>query len=61
MTSSVITIDQRIPTENTLASGAQSGEPEMIIGNTPTAAAIEVRKIGRILRRPAWMAASLAS
>jgi hypothetical protein len=35
-------------------------EPERIMGVTPTAAAIVVRKIGRNLRSPASMAALLS-
>ena len=39
-------------------SGPQSGERLIIIGTTPTEAAAEVRKIGRIRRLPAARAAS---
>ena len=41
-------MDQMMPTEKTLASGAQSGEPERIIGSTPTAAAMVHRVSGMI-------------
>ncbi|MPM45838.1 hypothetical protein SDC9_92530 [bioreactor metagenome] len=45
------------PKAITLAMGLQSDEPERIIGNTPTAAAIAVRKTGRKRRFPDSMAA----
>ena len=41
----------------TLASGLHRLDPERIIGVTPTAAAMVVRKIGRMRRLPASRAA----
>ena len=49
------------PTASTLARGLQSLEPEMIMGVTPTAAAMVVRKMGRRRRSPAWVAACTLS
>jgi hypothetical protein len=45
------------PKAITLASGDQRLDPERIMGTTPTAAAIVVRKIGRKRRSPASIAA----
>jgi hypothetical protein len=45
----------------TLASGDHMLDPERIIGVTPTAAAIEVRKMGRKRRSPASSAAFSSS
>jgi len=45
------------PTAITLASGLHKLDPATIIGVTPTAAAIVVRKMGRSRRSPASMAA----
>lgn len=47
------------PKESTLPSGAHRGDLLMIMGTTPTAAAADVRKIGRILRFAAATAAAL--
>ena len=41
----------------TLASGLHMGEPDKIMGSTPMAAAMVVRKMGRSRRLPASMAA----
>src|ERR1039458_3913025 len=53
----VNTIDPTRPKAMTLAMGDHMLDPEIIIGTTPTAAAIEVRKIGRNRRSPASRAA----
>ncbi|MFZ0284584.1 MAG: hypothetical protein WAL32_05095, partial [Terriglobales bacterium] len=52
MTTSVKNIDPSSPKAITLANGDHMLEREMIIGVTPTAAAMVVRKIGRSLRSP---------
>ena len=46
------------PKQTTVPSGPQSGERLRIMGITPTAAAIDVRKIGRMRRFPAAIAAA---
>ena len=47
------------PKQIIVPSGPQSGDRLKIIGITPTAAAADVRKIGRIRRFPAAKAASV--
>ena len=56
-TISVKNMEETSPTAITLASGPHKLDPERIIGETPTAAAIVVRKIGRKRRSPASVAA----
>jgi hypothetical protein len=56
-TISVKNIEEISPTAITLASGLHKLDPEIIMGVTPTAAAIVVRKMGRRRRSPASMAA----
>jgi hypothetical protein len=51
-------IEKTSPKAVTAPSGPHRVEPEAIIGITPTAAAMEVRKIGRMRRLPAARAAS---
>ena len=53
------TIEMRVPKKMTAPIGDHNVLFSIIIGNTPTEAAAEVRKIGRIRRSPAWKAASL--
>jgi hypothetical protein len=57
MIRSVKNIEKTRPKAMTLARGLQRLDPERIIGVTPTAAAIVVRKIGRSRRAPASCAA----
>ena len=57
MTSKVKNMEHISPTAMTLASGLQRLDLERIMGVTPTAAAMVVRKIGRIRRAPASRAA----
>ncbi len=57
-TSSVSTIATIRPKQVTAPIGPHSVERLVIMGMTPTAAAVEVRKIGRIRRFPAAIAAS---
>ena len=57
-TSSVSTIDSSRPKQVTAPIGPHSMEPLVMRGMTPTAAAAEVRKMGRIRRFPAAIAAS---
>lgn len=47
-------IEINVPKNITVPIGAPNALRSIIIGNTPTDAAAEVRKIGRIRRRPAW-------
>jgi len=54
----VSTIDIINPKQITDPSGPHSGDRLIIIGITPTEAAAEVKKIGRIRRFPAARAAS---
>jgi hypothetical protein len=57
-TSSVSTMAGSSPKQVTAPMGPHSVERLVIMGMTPTAAAAEVRKMGRILRLPAAIAAS---
>src|SRR5208283_4521042 len=57
ITRSVKNIEKIRPNAMTLAKGLQRLDPERIMGTMPTAAAIEVRKIGRSRRAPASRAA----
>ena len=57
-TNSVSTIDRSRPKQVTAPIGPHSVEPLVMSGTTPTAAAADVRKIGRIRRLPAAIAAS---
>jgi len=61
MATNVKNIDPSSPKAITLASGDQRLEPETIMGMTPTAAAAEVRKMGRNRRSPASRAACSSS
>ena len=61
MAISVKNIDPSSPKAITLAIGDQRLEPERIMGMTPTAAAAEVRKMGRNRRSPASSAACSSS
>jgi hypothetical protein len=56
-TRSVKNIENRRPKAITLANGLQRLDPEIIIGVTPTAAAMVVRKMGRSRLAPASRAA----
>src|ERR1035438_4530391 len=58
ITTRVKNIEPTNPKAIALPSGDHMLEPERIMGVTPTAAAIVVRKMGRNLRSPASMAAS---
>ena len=58
-TSRVKNMEQISPTAMTLASGLHKLDPERIIGSTPTAAAIVVRKMGRRRRSPASVCGQL--
>ena len=55
---SVNTIENNNPKLITVPKGPQRGERLSIIGTTPTAAAAEVKNMGRIRRLPAAIAAS---
>jgi hypothetical protein len=46
-------IDHTTPKAITLAAGPHNEDPDKIMGNTPKAAAIAVRKMGRNLLFPA--------
>ena len=50
-----------VPKQITTPIGIQRRSPLIIIGSTPRAVVHEVRNIGRILRRPASIAAVLMS
>lgn len=52
------TIEMSVPKKMTAPIGDHSVLFSSIIGSTPTEAAAEVRKIGRMRRSPAWKAAS---
>ena len=52
------TIDMSVPKNITAPIGDHSVLFSSIIGNTPTEAATDVRKMGRMRRSPAWKAAS---
>ena len=52
------TIEISVPKNITAPIGDHNVLFSNIIGNTPTEAAADVRKIGRMRRSPAWKAAS---
>lgn len=52
------TIEISVPKKITAPIGDHSVLFSTIIGSTPTEAAADVRKIGRMRRSPAWKAAS---
>ena len=45
---------KRVPKQMTTPIGIHSKVPARIMGTTPRAVVAEVRKMGRIRRKPAW-------